>query len=62
MKRRFGLYVAFNEKKDLIQCLKRIIEEEVEKGVESLGIMPIGNCIASYDIWNEKSSNEVHAD
>ena len=62
MKRRFGLDVLNNEKKDLIQCLKRIIEEEVEKGVESLGIMPIGNCIACYDIRDEESSDEVHAD
>lgn len=62
MKRRFGLDVFFNEKKDLVECLKTIIKEEIEKGVESLGIMPIGNCIASYDIRDEESSDEVHAD
>ena len=62
MKRRFDLNVCFNEKEDLVQCLKRIVEEEVEKGVDSLGIMPIGRCIACYDIRDEESSDEVHAD
>ena len=62
MKRRFGLDVFFNEKKDLVECLQRIIKEEIEKGVESLGIMPVGKCIACYDIRDEESSDEVHAD
>ena len=62
MKRRFGLDVFFNEKKDLVECLQRIIKEEIEEGVESLGIMPIGKCIACYDIRDEESSDEVHAD
>ena len=62
MKRRFGLDVFFNEKKDLVECLQRIIKEEIEEGIESLGIQPIGKCIVSYDIWDEESSDEVHAD
>ena len=61
MKRRFGLDVFFNEKKDLISTLKDIIKE-IEDGVEGFGIQPVGRCIACYDIRDEESSDEVHAD
>ena len=61
MKRRFDLNVFFNEKKDLISTLKGLMKE-IEDGVEGFGIQPIGKCIACYDIHDEESSDEVHAD